>query len=104
MVKTSKSRTKDQQDRIEKRVRAKLCLSKLVQEKSQKIIDCPNVAEGRLGLCRFCYRRFNNEAKRCEDETEKAQYEAKMIQEGLVLAVGESRKLKNTNLLSRRDK
>jgi hypothetical protein len=101
----STKRTKVAQSRIEERFHAKLCTNKKLEAPgSDVIVDCDSSsAGGRRGQCTCCYRAFNNEMIRFGDDRQgAAEYEAKLIREGLILEADESRTLNSTSLIRRR--
>lgn len=101
----STKRTKSAQSRIEERFRAKLCTNKkLALPGSEIVVDCQSSSVGgRRGQCSCCYREFNGEMIRFgSDRQSAAEYEAKMIRDGLILEHDESRSLNSTSLIRRR--
>jgi hypothetical protein len=101
----STKRTKFAQSRIEERFHAKLCTNKRLESPgSDVVVDCDESSVGgRRGQCTCCYRCFNNEMIRFGDDRQgAAEYEAKMIRDGLILESDESRTLNSTSLIRRR--
>jgi hypothetical protein len=101
----STKRTKVAQDRIEQRFRAKICTNKKLESPgSEIVVDCESSSVGgRRGRCTCCYREFNSDMIRFGDDRQgAAEYEAKLIREGLILEADESRSLNSTSLIRRR--
>lgn len=98
-------RTKVAQSRLEERFRQKLCTNKKLESPgSEVIVDCEaSSIGGRRGQCSCCYREVNNEIIRFGDDRQgAAEYEAKLIREGLILGHDESRSLNSRSLIRRR--
>lgn len=101
----STKRTKVAQARIEERFRAKLCINKKLEAPgSDVVVDCESSSiGGRRGQCSCCYREFNGEVIRFGDDRQgAAEYEAKLIREGLILEHDESRALNSRSIIRRR--
>ena len=101
----STKRTKIVQARVEERFRLRLCLMKKRElPGSDVIVDCENSnIGGRRGQCTCCYRATNNELLRFGDDRQgAAEFEARLIREGLLLEADESRSLNSTSLIRSR--
>jgi hypothetical protein len=100
----STKRTKAAQARVEARHKAGLCKNKKQAEPgSDVLVDCDTRAGKRRGDCDACVTEFYRVlASFGDDRQAAAEYEAKAIREGLILAEGETRQLNKTSLLRRK--
>jgi len=90
-------RSRENQSRVDVRFVLRKCLNKFaVEPGSKEMIDCESLADGQRGLCKRCTAEFYREVQRGSSE-EQAEYERRMIEEGLILASGEMREKKRTS-------
>ena len=100
----STKRSKADQARVEQRFRDKLCTNKKeTAPGSETIVDCHSKAGRRRNLCDACAAEFYRTLNSFGDDAQAAaEYEARMIREGLVLESGEAIRLNRTSLISQR--
>lgn len=101
MLSRANKRSSAAEARVKRRVSEGNCLSKIEDPETKAVVDCPNKAGKRRGLCPSCYHVFMSELKKGTNEDSLA-YEDQMVSEGMVLGEREKLDLSSNNLLRRR--
>lgn len=100
LVLSRRVRSRKDQQRVEARAIARICLNKFLNEAgSSETHDCPSKAK-RRGLCGGCISAFDRKVASMSPQ-EAIDYEESMIQAGLLLRQQEIRELREANVMKR---